>query len=74
MPAPHFFADNPAELGLNPDKVQALFDRAEREVKEGVLPACQFAMARNGKIGLMHTFGAAVQGGANGRRRTRPSS
>ena len=67
MPAPHFFADNPAELGLNPDKVQALYDRAEREVKEGVLPACQFALARNGKIGLMRTFGAAVQDGAGGR-------
>jgi CubicO group peptidase (beta-lactamase class C family) len=65
MPAPHFFADNPAELGLNPDKVQALYDRAERDVKEGVLPACQFALARNGKIGLMHTFGTAVQDGAN---------
>jgi CubicO group peptidase (beta-lactamase class C family) len=64
MPAPHFFANNPAEVGLNPDKVQALFDRAEREIKEGVLPACQFAIARNGKIGLMHTFGEAVQGGA----------
>ncbi|HTT77393.1 MAG TPA: serine hydrolase domain-containing protein [Candidatus Binataceae bacterium] len=63
MPAAHFFADSPAELGLNPDKVQALFDRAEREIKEGLLPACQLAIARNGKIGMMHTFGEAVQGG-----------
>jgi CubicO group peptidase (beta-lactamase class C family) len=65
MPAAHFFADSPAELGLNPDKVQALFDRAEREIKEGLLPACQLAIARNGKIALMHTFGEAVQGGVN---------
>ena len=64
MPASHFFADSPAEIGLNPDKVQALFDRAEREIKEGVLPACQLAIARNGKIGMMHTFGEATQGGA----------
>src|SRR5271167_1600924 len=63
MPAEHFFADNPAAIGLNPDKVQALYDRAEREVKEGLLPACQIAIARDGKIGLMHTFGEAVQGG-----------
>jgi CubicO group peptidase (beta-lactamase class C family) len=65
MPAEHFFADSPAELGFNPDKVQALFDRAEREVKEGLLPSCQLAIARNGKIGLMHTFGDAVQGAVN---------
>jgi CubicO group peptidase (beta-lactamase class C family) len=63
MPASHFFAERPHEIGLNPDKVQALFDRAEREIKEGLLPACQLAIARDGKIGAMHTFGSAVQGG-----------
>jgi CubicO group peptidase (beta-lactamase class C family) len=62
MPASHFFAARPQEIGLNPDKVQALFDRAEREIKEGLLPACQLAIARDGKIGAMHTFGSAVQG------------
>jgi len=64
MPEQHFFAERPAEVGLNPDKVQALFDRAEREIKEGVLPACQVAIARDGKIGAMQTFGRAVQGGS----------
>lgn len=63
MPAERFFADSPREVGLNPDKVQALFDRAERDVKEGVLPACQLAIARNYKIAAMKTFGRAVQGG-----------
>ncbi len=63
MPAEKFFADSPAEVGLNPDKVQALMDRAARDVKEGVLPACQVAVARNGKIAAMQTFGRAVQGG-----------
>ena len=63
MPASHFFAERPQDIGLNPDKVQALFDRAEREIKEGVLPACQLAIARDGKIGAMGTFGRAVQGG-----------
>src|SRR5258708_22624235 len=63
MPAEKFFADSAAEVGLNPDKVQALMDRAEREVKEGVLPACQVAIARKGKIAAMRTFGRAVQGG-----------
>ena len=62
MPAAHFFAENLEEVGLDPEKVQALFDRAEREVKEGLLPASQVAIARNGKIGAMQTFGRAVQG------------
>ena len=61
MPAEKFFADSAAEVGLNPDKVQALMDRAEREVREGVLPACQVAIARKGKIAAMKTFGKAVQ-------------
>ena len=63
MPEEKFFADSATEVGLNPDKVQALMDRAERDVKEGVLPACQVAIARKGKIAAMGTFGRAVQGG-----------
>src|SRR5258705_6049336 len=63
MIAEKFLADSTAEVGLNPDKVQALMDRAEREVREGVLPACQVAIARKGKIAAMKTFGNAVQGG-----------
>jgi CubicO group peptidase (beta-lactamase class C family) len=65
MPALHFLADRADEVGLSPDKVQALFDRAEREIKEGLLPACQLAIARNGKIGAMRTYGRAIQGGAD---------
>src|SRR5581483_8110325 len=63
MPASKFFADGPAAVGLNPDKVQALMDRAERDVREGILPACQLAIARGGRIAAMQTFGRAVQGG-----------
>jgi CubicO group peptidase (beta-lactamase class C family) len=63
MPAEHFFAQHPSEAGLDPTKVQALFDRAQREINEGLLPSCQIAIARRGKIGAMRTFGRAVQGG-----------
>jgi CubicO group peptidase (beta-lactamase class C family) len=63
MPGQHFFAHQPSEVGLDPAKVQALFDRAQREVNEGLLPSCQIAIARNGKIGAMRTFGRAMQGG-----------
>jgi CubicO group peptidase (beta-lactamase class C family) len=65
MLASHFFAERVDEVGLNPDKVQALFDRAEREIKEGLLPACQLAIARNGKIGAMRTYGHALQAGSD---------
>lgn len=63
MPQPQFFVDSPKDVGLDPAKVQALLDRAEREVREGLLPSTQIAIARNGKIAAMRTVGSAVQGG-----------
>ena len=63
MPSAEFFAESPREVGLDPAKVQALLDRAEREVKDGLLPSSQVAIARNGKIAAMRTVGHAVQGG-----------
>ena len=63
MIAPHLIADNPQDVGLDPAKVEELFKRAEREVTEGLLPSCQIAIARNGKVGAMRTVGRAVQGG-----------
>ncbi|HUA36648.1 MAG TPA: serine hydrolase domain-containing protein [Candidatus Binataceae bacterium] len=65
MPSQEKFAEHPRELGLDPAKVDALFQRAEREVNEGLLPSVQIAIARNGKIGAMRTFGKANQGGAD---------
>jgi len=65
MPTREFFADHPSEVGLDPQKVDALFERAAREVNEGLLPSCQIAIARNGRVGAMRTFGHAVQGGAD---------
>ena len=32
MPASHFFAQDLTEIGLDPQKVQALFERAARDV------------------------------------------
>ncbi len=65
MPNQQFFVDSPKDVGLDPAKVQALLDRAEREVKEGLLPSTQVAIARNGKIAAMRTIGSAVQGGTS---------
>ena len=63
MPSKNLIADRPEQVGLDSAKVEALFQRAEREVREGLLPAVQIAIARNGKIGAMRTFGHAGQGG-----------
>lgn len=63
MPAAHQIAEHPREVGLDPAKVDELFKRAQREINEGLLPSCQIAIARNGRIGAMKTFGHAVQGG-----------
>ena len=64
MPLRDLFAESPHEAGLDPLKVDALFERAAREVKDGLLPSCQIAIARNGRVGAMRSFGHAVQGGA----------
>lgn len=63
MPSADLFAENPRQVGLDPAKVEALLQRAEREVNEGLLPSAQVAIARHGKIAAMRTVGHAVQGG-----------
>ena len=65
MPVSHFFAARPEDVGLDSAKVEALMARAEREVKEGLLPSTQVAIARHGMIGAMRTFGRAVQDGTD---------
>ena len=62
MPDSRFFAESPAEVGIDPDKIEALFQRAEREVRDGLLPSVQIAVARNGK----YTIGAASVAGPCG--------
>jgi len=47
-------------LGLDPTKVAALLKRVAREVDEGLLPAAQVALARNGKVGVFESFGTAT--------------
>ena len=63
MAEAEFSASGLAEAGLDPAKVEALLERAQREVREGLLPSCQVAIARKGKLGATAAFGEAVQGG-----------
>jgi CubicO group peptidase (beta-lactamase class C family) len=63
MPAAHFFAESPQSVGIDPDKLDALFARAEKEVRDGLLPSVQVAVARNGKIAAMRSFGRVTYQG-----------
>ena len=50
---------SPESLGLDPAKLARLFERAGREMRGGLLPSCQLAVARHGKLAAVRTFGAA---------------
>lgn len=63
MAAQSFLAEDPRELGLDREKVEALLERAGQEVRDGLLPSAQVAIARHGRIAAMRTWGSAVQGG-----------
>jgi CubicO group peptidase (beta-lactamase class C family) len=63
MPASHFFAEAPEALGIDPGKLRELLERIEREVREGLLPSAQIAIARHGKLVAMRTVGRATCGG-----------
>ena len=57
------FAGRPEDAGIDSEKLEAVFARAQRDIDQGLLPSAQVAVARNGKIAGMRTVGQAVQGG-----------
>jgi CubicO group peptidase (beta-lactamase class C family) len=59
----HFVAGSPESVGIDPVKLEALFERAGREVREGLLPSVQIAVARRGLIAGMRTFGRVTHEG-----------
>jgi CubicO group peptidase (beta-lactamase class C family) len=50
----------PESLGVDPDKLDALRTRVRQEVDAGLLPACQFALARHGRLAAFEAFGKAT--------------
>ncbi|MCH7741252.1 MAG: hypothetical protein IIB71_01145 [Proteobacteria bacterium] len=60
MQGTDYLVDSPEEIGIDATKLQELLDRAEKEVAEGLLPSCQIAIARNGKLAAFETFGNAT--------------
>ena len=63
MPNQKFFADSPESIGIDSNKLEALFERAEKEVAEGILPSAQIALARHGQIAGMRTVGSVSHEG-----------
>lgn len=57
MAALDAFADSPEEVGVDSGKLEALFARAEREVREGHLSSMQIAVGRRGRIAGMRALG-----------------
>ena len=60
---PQFIAESPERVGIDPEKLAALFERARKEVREGLLPSSQIAVARDGKIAGMQTVGRVTHEG-----------
>jgi CubicO group peptidase (beta-lactamase class C family) len=60
---PRLIANRPEDVGIDSERLEAVFARARRDVDERVLPSAQVAIARQGKLAGIRTFGSAVHGG-----------
>jgi CubicO group peptidase (beta-lactamase class C family) len=49
---------DPSELGFDPVAIEALYERAARDVASGLLPSCQLALARDGRVAWTATIAA----------------
>src|SRR4029453_18298371 len=49
---------SPESLGIDPAKLEKLYARAQRDVDEGIVPSCQLAVARHGKLAALRRVGA----------------
>ena len=56
-------AGSPAEVDVDPDRLEQLFAAVERRIEAGTIPGAQVAIGRGGKLAGMRSFGSAVQGG-----------
>lgn len=64
MSSPEAVATRPEDLGIDSEKLEAVFARAKRDVDDGVVPSAQIAIARNGKLAGARTYGSVNSGGA----------
>ena len=57
MKQPEQILSDPEEVGIKPETIAILKDRAEQEIDSGLLPSAQFAIARRGKLVAFETLG-----------------
>jgi CubicO group peptidase (beta-lactamase class C family) len=62
MVAAGLVAASPEAVGIDSERLEAVFARAKRDVDNGVLPSAQVAVARHGRLAGMRTYGQAIQG------------
>lgn len=55
-------ATRPEDVGIDSEKLEAVFQRAKRDVDDGTLPSAQVAVARHGQLAGMRTFGVSRHG------------
>jgi CubicO group peptidase (beta-lactamase class C family) len=53
-------ASDPSDLGIDPAAVGALIERAQADVDNGIVPSCQIALARDQRVAVATTLGAAA--------------
>jgi CubicO group peptidase (beta-lactamase class C family) len=63
MPASSFFAESPESVGVDPVKLEELFERARREVDAGNVGSVQVAVARDGKLAALRSYGSVTHQG-----------
>ena len=62
MTSPTTGTIRPEDLGIDSEKLEAVFARAKRDVDDGTLPSAQIAIARNGRLAGLRTYGKVVHG------------
>jgi CubicO group peptidase (beta-lactamase class C family) len=63
---PHPIAASPEEVGVDSERLAALFARAARDVRSGLLPSAQVALARHGRLAGFRSFGRTTFEGRSG--------
>ena len=63
MTAPASTATRPEDLGIDSEKLEAVFARAKRDVDDGTLKSAQIAIARHGQLAGLRTYGTVQHNG-----------
>lgn len=59
-----YVARRPEDVGIDSERLEAVFARARRDVEDGTLRSAQVAVARNGRLAGVRTFGTVRHGGS----------